>query len=195
MCSPALFHFKFWAQWVRKRGAFFPFCSWKSPLRTAVLSDAELDSHPWHYSCSAKDDLSCKWGRKWEVISVCSSKLSFQELCPKGIFLWQVIQKLMAVLLSVSVNQIHCISAIWCVCWPCRALCRCGPSGWNGVRAQAARKTQKLSTRYLANQNLLLCLFNKMEQCVWMEHTSNALYWSSFMDVLISKNFKQNSVH
>lgn len=87
VCSPALFHFKFWAQWVRKQGAFFPFCSWNSPLCTAVLSDAELDSHPWHYSCSAKDDLSCKWGRKWEVISVCSSKLSFQELCPKGIFM------------------------------------------------------------------------------------------------------------
>lgn len=102
----------------------------------------------------------------------CAVQSCLFKSCVQRGFLWQVIQKLMAVLLSVSVNQIHCISAIWCVCWPCRALCRCGPSGWNGVRAQAARKTQKLSTRYLANQNLLLCLFNKMEQCVWMEHAS-----------------------
>lgn len=36
----------------------------------------------------------------------------FPRAVSKGCFLWQVIQNLMAVLLSVSVNESQCISAI-----------------------------------------------------------------------------------
>lgn len=39
-------------------------------------------------------------------------KVVFPRAVSKGNFLWQVIQNLKALLLSVSVNQSHCISAI-----------------------------------------------------------------------------------
>lgn len=39
-------------------------------------------------------------------------KVIFPRAGSEGYFLWQVIQNLMALLLSVSVNQSHCISAI-----------------------------------------------------------------------------------